>query len=82
MSINIDELTKEFKHLNENYIKVNSQLLELQQKAIQGMRIVGTGCIDETDKAAFLSLKNETHSVLTRMKEICDLIIAAEHGKA
>lgn len=78
MTIDTDELAREFKNLNEKYIKVDEDMLELQQKAIQGMRIIGTGCVEEADKDKFLSLKNEINAILTKMKMICDQLVEAE----
>ena len=78
MTIDTDELAREFKNLNEKYIKVDEDMLELQQKAIQGMRIIGTGCVEEADKDKFLSLKNEINAILTKMKKICDQLVEAE----
>jgi hypothetical protein len=63
---------REFQDLHEKYIKANERIVMLQQKAIQGMKIIGVGCVNEESKAEFLRLKIEIAQILTRMKEICD----------
>ena len=68
------ENQREFQELHEKYLNVDERMLMLQQKAIQGMKIIGIGCVNEESKAEFLTLKTELAQILTRMKEICDSI--------
>ena len=66
------EVIKEFEMLHEKYLKADDRIKELQQKAIMGMKIIGVGCVDNSSKAEFMSLKSELADTLARMKELCD----------
>ena len=61
----------EFIELHNQYVKADGRMLMLQGAAVEGMRKIGVGCINEQSKAEFQVLKTEIESILKRMKEIC-----------
>ena len=48
-----DSLRAEFTGLHDSYPKVHNEMMALQEKAIHGMSIVGTGCVNENDEEVF-----------------------------
>ena len=70
-----DALRAEFIGLHDSYLEVHRQIMALQEKAIHGMRIVGTGCVEEADEAAFIEHKKKLDQILDRMREICKLLL-------
>jgi hypothetical protein len=70
-----DALRAEFIGLHNGYLKVHSEMMALQEKAIHGMRIVGTGCVNEKDEQIFSDCKIKMDEILDRMKEICKLLL-------
>jgi len=67
-----DAVIKEFTALHERYIKAHQRMVLLQKTAIEGLLHIGVGCINETSRQEFASLKTEIDETLTGMKKICD----------
>ena len=61
----------EFTELHQRYTIANGRMLMLQAAAVEGMRKIGIGCINQKSKAEFADLKIEIEDILARMKEIC-----------
>ncbi len=79
--IDFAALRAEFIGLHDEYLKAHERMLELQEKAIHGMRIIGTGCINEENEAEFDALKEKIDRLLGRMREICKTLISEAHAQ-
>lgn len=65
------QIISQFEELHKRYVKAHQRMNLLQQKAIEGMKHIGVGCIDEAARVEFDSLKSEIEITLAGMKEIC-----------
>jgi hypothetical protein len=63
---------KEFTDLQQRYMEAHRRILTLQNAFLEGMKMMGTGCVNEKSKADFMASKAAIHESLTRMKEICE----------
>ena len=63
---------KEFEKLQQTYMEAHRRIVTLQNAFLEGMKMLGTGCVNEKSKADFMASKAAIHDSLTRMKEICE----------
>ncbi len=73
MEKTIDEIATEFGALHVRYLKAHERMVYLQAVAVEGIRKIGVGCIQEESRAEFVALKKEINLVLNRMKKMCDI---------
>jgi hypothetical protein len=74
MEETIDEMAAEFEALHDRYLKANERMVFLQAVAVEGIRKIGVGCIQDESRAEFAALQKEIGLVLDRMKEICETL--------
>lgn len=67
-----EQVIREFTELQRNYMEAHNRITTLQNAFLEGMKMMGTGCVNEKSKADFLASKATIHASLTRMKEICE----------
>jgi hypothetical protein len=66
-----ERLVAEFIELHHRYKKADERIMVLQSSAIEGMRKIGTGCLEARLKTEFVTLAVEITRLLARMQEIC-----------
>ncbi len=67
-----DALLASFVEFHERYLKAHQRIVILQDAAIEGIKHIGVGCVNEESKAEFCRLKQEIEDCLSGMKAICD----------
>jgi hypothetical protein len=67
-----EQVIREFAELQRSYMEAHNRIVTLQNAFLEGMKMMGTGCVNEKSKADFIASKAKIHESLTRMKEICD----------